>query len=230
MTAHRDRLIEEHLHLVHSIAAKLRGRLGKTMEPGDLVGYGTQGLIEAARRYDPKHGATFSTFAYYRIRGAMFDGMRTMGWFSRSDYARLRAEERAAEYLAAAAEREATERMAASASEAATDKAAALETIAELLGGIATIHITSLEAARDEPDHRFRAPDQAMLDVEGGERVRAALAALPAKERRLLRLYYWSDQNLEAAGKKMGLSKSWASRLHARAVQHLREILEGESA
>ncbi len=229
MAAHRDRLIEEHLHLVHSIAAKLRGQLGKTMEPGDLVAYGTQGLIEAAKRYDPKQGATFSTFAYYRIRGAMFDGMRTMGWYSRSDYARLRAQERATQYLAAAAEHEAAQRAAVGES-AGADKAETLESIAELLSGVATIHITSLEAARDEPDDRFRAPDQAMLDAEGGERVRAALAALPVKERQLLELYYWSDRNLEAAGKQMGLSKSWASRLHARAVQHLREILEGGSS
>jgi len=74
--ADRDRLVEQHMHLVHSIAAKLQRRLGKTMEPGDLVAYGTQGLLEAAKKYDPKHGAAFGTFAYYRIRGAMFDGMR----------------------------------------------------------------------------------------------------------------------------------------------------------
>src|SRR5512143_101245 len=100
MGAHRERLVEEHLHLVHSIAAKLRGRLGKTMEPGDLVAYGTKGLLEAAERFDANHGVAFATFAYYRIRGAMFDGMRTMGWYSRSDCARFRAEERAGEYLA----------------------------------------------------------------------------------------------------------------------------------
>jgi RNA polymerase sigma factor for flagellar operon FliA len=228
MAAHRDRLVEEHLHLVHSIAAKLKRRLGKTMEPGDLVGYGTKGLMEAAQRYDPKHGAAFSTFAYYRIRGAMFDGMRTMGWYSRGDYARFRAQERAAEYLAAAAEREAAEQVSAPA-QTAEQKAETLESIAELLSGVAAIHITSLEAARDEPDPRFRLPDQAMLDAEGGQRVRAALATLPAKERRLLQLYYFGDQNLEAAGKKMGLSKSWASRLHSRAVGRLRELLEGGS-
>lgn len=227
MAAHRDRLVEEHLHLVHSIAAKLRGRLGKTMEPGDLVAYGTKGLIEAAQRFDPKYGAAFSTFAYYRIRGAMFDGMRTMGWYSRSDCARFRAEERVGEYLAAAAEREAVERAAAP---TAPDKAETLEAIAELLSGVAAIHITSLEAARDEPDDRRPAPDQVMLDAEWSKRIHAALRALPAQERRLLKLYYWGDCNLEDAGKKLGLSKSWASRLHARAVGHLREILEGGSS
>jgi RNA polymerase sigma factor FliA len=229
MAAHRDRLVEEHLPLVRSIANKLRGRLGKTLEPGDLVAYGTQGLLEAAARYDPRHGVAFSTFAYYRIRGAMFDGMRTMGWYSRSDCARFRAEERAGEYLAAVAEREAAERASAPAETAgtATD---ALAAIAELLGGVAAIHITSLEAARDEPDQRQLSPDQVLLDAEWGQRVRAALRALPAKERRLLELYYWSDRNLEEVGKKLGLSKSWASRLHARAVGRLREILEGGSS
>ena len=70
MAALRDRLVEEHLHLVHSIAIKLKRRLGRTMEPGDMVGYGTRGLIEAANNYDPSLGAAFPTFANHRIRGA----------------------------------------------------------------------------------------------------------------------------------------------------------------
>jgi RNA polymerase sigma factor for flagellar operon FliA len=233
MVVARDQLVEQHLHLVHAIAAKLRHRLGKTMEPGDLVGYGTQGLIEAAKKFDPRQGTAFGTFAYYRIRGAIFDGMRTMGWYSRGDYARFRAEERANEYMAAASAREAALRAASPAGRAqgqSEDKSQVLEDIAEVLGAVATVHITSIEAARDAPDDRFKAPDEEVLQAEGRERVRAALATLPDKERRLMELYYFADMNLEDAGKKLGLSKSWASRLHSRAVNHLREVLqEGES-
>ncbi len=232
MVVARDQLVEQHLHLVHAIAAKLRHRLGKTMEPGDLVGYGTQGLLEAARKFDPRQGTAFGTFAYYRIRGAIFDGMRTMGWYSRGDYARFRAEERANEYLAAECAREAALRAASPAgpTQDGADKSEVLEDIAGLLGAMATVHITSIEAARDAPDDRFKAPDQEVLEAEGRERVRAALATLPDKERRLMELYYFADMNLEDAGKKLGLSKSWASRLHSRAVDHLREVLqEGES-
>lgn len=228
MVSARDRLVEDHLHLVHGIAAKLRGQLGKTMEPGDLVAYGTKGLIEAADRFDATLGVAFSTFAYYRIRGAMFDGMRCMGWYSRGDYARFRAEERAAQYLADAAEQDAAERKAAGAS--ATDPATVLASMAELLGGVAAIHITSIEAASDQPDDTFRAPDEAMATAEDSRRVRAAVAALPEKERRLLELYYFADRSLEDAGRQLGLSKSWASRLHARAVRHLREALAGGEA
>ena len=229
MAADRDRLVEEHLHLVHAIAAKLRHRLSKTMEPGDLVAYGTQGLMEAAARFDPRHGVPFSAFAHYRIRGAIYDGMRTMGWYSRGDYARFRAEERAAEYLAEATARQAADK-AADPHAASEDKSEVLESIADLLSGVAAIHITSLEAARDLPDERWKAPDEAAQDAQGRELVRSALAALPEKERQLLQLYYFGDDNLESVGKKLGLSKSWASRLHARAVNRLREIIEGGNA
>jgi RNA polymerase sigma factor for flagellar operon FliA len=241
MAAPRDQLVEQHLHLVHAIAAKLKRRLGKTMEPGDLVGYGTQGLIEAAGKFDAKQGTAFSTFAYYRIRGAIFDGMRTMGWYSRGDYARFRAEERANDYMAVASEREAADKAAhlagavqgqsaGQSDDKPEDKTKVLGDIAEILSGVATVHITSIEAARDAPDDRFQAPDEAVLEAEGRGRVRAALAKLPEKERRLMELYYFADMKLEDAGKKLGLSKSWASRLHSRAVNHLREALEEEES
>jgi RNA polymerase sigma factor for flagellar operon FliA len=228
MAVDRERLVEEHLHLVHSIATKLKHRLGKTMEPGDLVGYGTQGLIEAARKYDPAQGTSFSTFAYYRIRGAIFDGMRAMGWYSRGDYARYRAEERANAYLAAAADREAVTKAAQEA--AGPNRTQVLEDIAEILRGVATVHITSMEAAQELPDERFQTPDEQLEDQQGRARVRQALAGLPEKERRLIELYYFADMRLEDAGAELGLSKSWASRLHARAMNFLRAALGEESA
>jgi RNA polymerase sigma factor for flagellar operon FliA len=59
-------------------------------------------------------------------------------------------------------------------------------------------------------------------------RTRRAMDKLPEKERRLLQLHYFEDRNLEVAGVELGLSKSWASRLHARAVDRLRKVLEAE--
>src|SRR5690606_9100026 len=50
-------------------------------------------------------------------------------------------------------------------------------------------------------------------------RVRAAIERLPEKERRLLQGYYFENKTLEEAGAEIGQSKSWASRLHARAVE-----------
>ena len=57
------------------------------------------GLLEAASRFDPEAGAHFMTFAYYRVRGAIYDGLRQMGWLSRSHYKRARFEAQANDYL-----------------------------------------------------------------------------------------------------------------------------------
>jgi RNA polymerase sigma factor for flagellar operon FliA len=218
----KSQLVEQHLSLVEAIARKLKRTLGASIDFDDLVGYGSKGLVEAAERFDPRHGVAFSTFAYYRIRGAMFDGLRTMGWYSRADYARYRAEERANEYL-----RSQAERAGARAAEGGAGASAA-ETLAEVAGvlsGVAAVHITSLDAAARVADERAAAPDAALDSGRLGRRVRDAFQKLPDKERRLMELYYFGNMNLEEAGAELGLSKSWACRLHARAVDLLRQAL-----
>jgi len=224
----RDRLVEQHLGLVQSVARKLRKQITARIDFDDLVGYGSKGLLEAAERFDPVHGVAFTTFAYYRIRGAMLDGLRTMGWYSRADYARYRAEERATEYLQNQADRggaAATGAREGAAGAASQDVEGKLSAIAELLSGIATVHITSLEAAATVADERLPAADASLDTGRLGARVRDAVGKLPDRERQLMELYYFADKNLEEAGAVMGLSKSWACRLHARAVELLRQRL-----
>jgi len=230
-------LIENHLALVQAIARKVKKTLSASIDFEDLVGYGSKGLVEAAERFDPTQGVTFSTFAYYRIRGAMFDGLRTMGWYSRSDYARYRAEERANELLQAHAERDAAERAAAArlpagasrAAEGSGDTATTLASIGQILSEVAAVHITSLDAAARIADESLPAPDAIIDTGRLGVRLRSAIQKLPARERELMDLYYYGGKNLEEAGESMGLSKSWACRLHARAIQLLRAAMVEET-
>jgi RNA polymerase sigma factor FliA len=226
MTSDRDKLVAEHLDLVQAIAGKLKRTLGKSIDFDDLVGYGHKGLIEAADRFDAAQGVTFTTFAYYRIRGSMLDGMRTMGWYSRADYARYRAEERSQELLQNVSEREAAGQQAGIDSE--SSKADTLEGLAELLSSIATVHITSIEAASHLADDRVANAEAGLELGQLGVRVREALRTLPEKEKRLIELYYFEEKNLEEAGGLLGLSKSWACRLHARAVNLLRDALASD--
>ncbi len=219
-------LVEQHLSLVQAIARKVKKSVGASVDVDDLVGYGSKGLVEAAERFDPRHGVAFSTFAYYRIRGAMYDGLRSMGWYSRADYARYRAEERANEYLRSQADRDGAAK--AEGAPVNRDPAAVLTEVREILAGVATIHITSLEAAAAVPDETRPAPDLAVEGRRMAERVRRAVATLPDKERRLMELYYFADKNLEEAGAELGLSKSWACRLHARAVELLRSAMDAD--
>jgi len=223
----KDDLVKKHLSLVEAIARKVKRTLGGAMDVDDLVGYGHKGLVEAAERFDGRAGVAFSTFAYYRIRGAMYDGIRAMGWYSRADYARYRAEERTNQYLQTHADQEGAARAQnpGAAGGARPDAAETLASVAEVLSGVATIHITSLEAASRVADESLPAPDSAVDTVRLSRRVRDALKTLPDKERQLMELYYFGDKNLEEAGSELGLSKSWACRLHARAVDLLRRAM-----
>lgn len=230
----REKLIEENLPLVEKAAHKLRRQISARIDFDDLCAYGSKGLVEAADRFDPRHGAAFSTFAYYRVRGAMLDGLRTMGWYSRADYARYRAEERANEYLQSHAARDGAARAAGEAPAAGTSAGtktateATLASAAEILSSIATVHITSLEAARSVADERLPSPESALDTGRLGERLREAVQRLPDRERQMMELYYFGEKNLEESGAVMGLSKSWACRLHARAIQLLRADLADE--
>jgi RNA polymerase sigma factor for flagellar operon FliA len=200
------------------------GRVDRVRRPRRLR---LEGLVEAADRYDARPGVAFTTFAYYRIRGAMFDGLRTMGWYSRADYPRYRAEECVNEYLQSHADRPA-EGGAGDAPLGGSNKSDAAETlaaVAQVLSGVAAVHITSLEAASTVADQTFAAPDAAIDTGRLGKRVREAITKLPDKVRRLLEMYYFEEKTLEDAGGAMGLSKSWACRLHARAVDLLRAAL-----
>ena len=224
----RQKLVDANVPFVRSIASKIKDQLPREIEFDDLYNYGMAGLLEAAQRYDRRHGVTFQTFAYYRVRGAMFDGLRNMGWLPRHEYQRLRFEERAAAYLANLNERDIGAARAGDVLDVVNIEDE-LRQVGDALAGVAAIFVTTMEGAKEKGDVVAGTTPTPQLDVERAERdvaVEAALTLLPEKERRLLQLYYFEDRPLEEVGKIMGLSKSWASRLHARAVDMLKDALK----
>ena len=72
----RDTLITRYAPLVKYVAGRVAVNLPKSVDEGDLTGYGTLGLIDAIERFDPGRGVKFETYAIARIRGSMIDGLR----------------------------------------------------------------------------------------------------------------------------------------------------------
>lgn len=214
----RDRLIHEHLGYVRSLAGKLRRELGGTLDHDELVSFGMRGLVEAAERFDATRGVAFTTFSYYRIRGAIFDGLRQLGWLNRSEYAR---------HLAASDELLAHEAERPSAGRPELDTEQALGEVAKTLDQLATIFVVSLDHASvgDVADEQAPDPAATAERAQAQRALRSALAQLPERERNLIEDHYYRGLTLDAAGQKLGLSKSWASRLHARAIAQLTETL-----
>src|SRR6202161_4168162 len=80
----RNELVMRELPQVYYVAARIRERLPKQVEMEDLVQAGVIGLLEACRNYDSLKDAQFSTFAKFRIRGAIVDSLRKLDWGSRT--------------------------------------------------------------------------------------------------------------------------------------------------
>ena len=95
--------------------------------------------------------------------------------------------------------------------------------------GLAMVFATSLEGTEglQVSDDQLPADEKIQLE-QMRRRVRAAIEKLPEKERKLLQGYYFQNKTLEEAGAEIGQSKSWASRLHARAVETLKQLLEDD--
>ncbi len=73
-----DRLVTDHLPYTAAVTQDLlsRSNLRTIIPTDDAVAYGHVGLLEAASRFRPDNGASFATFSYSRIRGAVMDGVR----------------------------------------------------------------------------------------------------------------------------------------------------------
>ncbi|CAN5345392.1 FliA/WhiG family RNA polymerase sigma factor [soil metagenome] len=226
----RARLVEQHLDVAKKAAHMIFPRVREHVELDELVALGNAGLAEAAQRFDPTKGASFATFAWYRVQGSIVDGLRKASHLPRRTWAKLVALRAASDFLEHRAEREAG---AAQQGVKPTEGAEALAQVKNELAAIRTMYVTSLEAMQDKgfdrPDETTPSADQAIDAGRASQRIRAAIDRLPEKEQALMKKHYWEGKNLLEAGAELGISKSWASRLHAQAVEKLRAIVDAEA-
>lgn len=217
----RDELIERYLPYVRSIAQTIISKLPAQIDINDLIGYGRIGLIEAVERFDRTRGVSFKTFAYYRIKGAIYDGLRQIGWFSRSEFARIRFEQSANDMMTNYTDSNSETR-----SQPVEDEINEIEAI---FSGIVSAYMLSIDSSETLNKAEARsAPDEDYESKEFRTIIREAISQLPETERKLIECYYYQGLTLEEIGNKLGLSKSWTSRLHSKCLQHLCQMLKAK--
>jgi RNA polymerase sigma factor FliA len=224
----RDR-IEAGLPFVESLARRVASSMPHSIELGDLIQDGMLGLIDAACRFDESRGIKFETFAERRVRGAMIDALRRDAW-PRGVRRQRRELEAAREQLRR--ELGAEPSLADLAARVGSDEVRLGRTIVR----IATIESTSPLSAGECVDganlppalvpSEPPAPDRLYESREARARVRAAIASLPPRERRVITLYYYGEATMKQIGMEIGVNESRVSQLHARAIQRLRQALD----
>src|SRR5213079_3066763 len=224
---HRER-IAAGLPFVESLARRVAASMPHSIELGDLVQDVMIGLIDAACRFDEARGIKFETFAERRVRGAMIDALRRDAW-PRGVRRQRRELEAAREELRR--ELGAEPSLADLAARVGSDETRLSRTIVR----INTIESTSPLSAGENVDNSTlpaalcpsepMAPDRAYEELEVRDRVRAAIASLPPRERKVIGLYYYAEATMKQIGAEIGVNESRVSQLHARAIQRLRKAL-----
>ena len=86
----RDRLISNYIPFLKRIVNRVYTKLPKTVDIMDLENYAYIGLIDAIKKFDLSRNIKFETYATYRIKGAIIDGIRKQDWLSRSQRSRIK--------------------------------------------------------------------------------------------------------------------------------------------
>src|SRR6266513_927448 len=189
----QSRRIVAGLPFVEALARRMASSMPNSIDLGDLVQDGVIGLIDAAHSFDEGRGIKFETFAERRVRGAMIDALRRDAW-PRGVRRQRRELEAAREEL----------RRELGAEPSLADLAARIgsdETrLGRTIGRINTIESTSPLSAGENVDGSSlppalvpsepQSPDRAYEEQEVRDRIRAAIASLPPRERKVIGLYY----------------------------------------
>ena len=193
-------LIEDNQGLVYHLAMRIHRRLPVRHELDDMIGYGMIGLAEAAKNFEPQRGLQFSTFAFRRIQGSIYDGLAKVSWMSRARYRRYLRQNSTAEANPEDEEGDVSDEL------WSETEATVQELTSEQIDQLSDSEPTaSTEVAQRET---------ASILCEIVEQ-------LPPREKRLITMVYFEGLSLQEAGDRLGVSKSWASRLHAKTIEKL---------
>jgi len=222
--AREQQLADSCQGLVRTLAWQVHRRMPAHVDIDDLIAYGQVGLAQAARNFNPAHGASFTTFAFRRIRGAILDGLSQMAWFSRHEYHARRYEQMANELMHMVVDDLPPE---------------GVDATTRWLGGLssslAVVYLASCDDQTESADGAFgdseapfevadvkdSGPQQDAIGMELRQRLHELIDALPADAGTLIRLTYFEGKTLQAAADELRISRSWASRLHQRTLERL---------
>ena len=225
----RDNFIKQYAPLVKYVAGKVAVGMPHNVEFDDLVGFGVFGLLDAIEKFDPEKNVKFKTYAVTRIRGAIFDELRSIDWVPRSVRQKTREVEDAIGTLEARLGRTATDQEIAGALGLSEEEY--LKTL-QKISGTSMLSINEVWYSGDENDKvsigdSIESPASLNPEViaERDEIRRVIVEAineLPDKEKKILVLYYFEDLTLKEIGQVLDVTESRVSQLHTKAIMRLR--------
>jgi len=202
-------LVDRYLPFARSIAVDLyKKRFDDTVAFDDYLQYASLGLLEAIQRFDAERNIAFTTYATYRIRGSVLNGLETTTE-RREQLAYLRRQrQKRVQELSATENDDSFGRM--------VDL-----TINLALGFLIEDSHVATELEDPESPEELESLDQLKRNIV------FAIEKLPPRERVLIHYHYFHHMGFEQLADHLRVSKGRVSQLHKRALMRLRESVTG---
>jgi len=220
----REFFIKQYAPLVKYVAGKVAVGMPSNVEFDDLVGFGVFGLIDAIDKFEPDKNVKFKTYAVTRIRGSIFDELRSMDWVPRSVRQKTREIETTVVQLESRLGRTATDTEIA---EALGMSDTEFQHTLFKISGTSIMSLNDVWYSGDDSERisigdSIESPASLNPDVivEREEIKRVIVQAineLPEKEKMVLVLYYYEDLTLKEIGQVLNVTESRVSQLHTKA-------------
>lgn len=223
----RSQLIRDHMHLVNLVVQRMVPQVPSFMTRDDMTSAAMVGLIDAAGKYDATKGTKFTTFAEYRIKGAIYDEMRKLDWFSRT----MREKQNQLTQTMLRLERQlgrSPEEI-----EMANAMDLSLDEYHNLLGQVSHLGCVSLHETLDHTsegrsfldsleDSEDITPLEMIESQEMAHIIAEILEELSEKERLVIALYYYEELTQKEIAEVIGVTEGRVSQLHSQALLKLR--------
>lgn len=226
-------LVEKYRPLVTYHVQRISTGLPRSVSRDDIMSLGLQGLFDALTKFDPSRDLKFDTYASFRIRGTIIDGLRKEDWLPRSSRERTKKLKREIERLEQQLMRHPT------IDEVATHMELTIEEVNEAMHAQYFSNVLSMDNTLQEEDGDGEAtfvlrdeendnPEQLVLMKELVGDLATKIKELNDNEQLVLNLYYVEELTLTEIGKVLELSTSRISQIHSRALFKLRKLLASE--
>ncbi len=224
-----DQLVKMYMPLVDYHVQRISAGLPSSITHEELKSFGLMGLFDALSKFDPSRDFKFNTYASFRVKGAILDGLRKQDWLPRSVREKTKRIEATKATLEQKHLRKITLSEVATAlemSEVDVLKTMQENTIANLIfiddGG----NDSENEQSFQIEDTETLNPEQHIMKSELIQELSEALVHLTKNEQLVINLFYEQGLTFTEIGKIIELSTSRISQIHSKAIYKLRHILE----
>ena len=226
-----DLLVKRYTPLVSYHVQRLSVHMPKNVSRDELKSLGFLGLVDALTKFDPSRDLKFDTYASFRIRGAILDGLRKEDWLPRGTREKAKKIEAKIEELEQQFLRHVT------AEEVANELDMSVEELQQIMAEYYTANILSMDdhikdqeemdgKGYDIKDDRISTPEEEVVKEELIQELSREIAGLSEKEKLVLSLFYQEELTLTEIGEILNLSTSRISQIHSKALFKLRNKLK----